>query len=612
MTYEKIPKALRDLPQWILWKHILRNGKDTKLPVQINGEPAESNGPDTWTTFDDIEPWIGDEYGPGFVFSPTDGLCGIDLDGCRNPEDGKISEWAREILQTMNTYAEVSPSMTGVKLFLFGEMPNGAGRKQNKVPGATKVSSKAPQVELYDRGRYFTVTGLRLGGLPTEPQPRQKQLDDLLAKLFVAPVASTADFRSTSAVIDRARSYLRRKPPAVSGARGHDVTFAVACVLICGFGLNDQEALAAIQDWNQGCQPPWSEKELLHKFAGAAKQPGERNYLRNASPERWESVTVPAYQSPPLAAATPVLQKQKTLIEKHQPRITTLADAAKNYLEELRKGGNELITTGVPDVDYALGGGVQKGELIILAARPSHGKSAVAMQIVHHWTANGLPCLVISEEMSALALGKRAILFISETPQEHWKNQHGAVAEDLDWYESNHAPAIIVESCGTTEEVVNQIDKAVAEHGIQGIVVDYAQLLRNAGKSRYEQVTNTSMMLTAAAKRHNVPLILLAQMGREIESRPKFVPQMSDLKESGQLEQDADVILFLLWPHRIDPKLPADEYRIFVAKNRNREINKRVCEVRFMPSRQKVIEQKMIAVPRDSAFDDYNSKGFDE
>jgi hypothetical protein len=608
VSYEKIPQALLALPQWILWKPVLRNGKETKLPVQISGEPAESNNPATWSTFESIEPWIGEDHGPGFVFSESDGLCGIDLDGCRDPDSGAVADWAKEILQTMNTYAEVSPSLTGVKLFLYGTMPNGVGRRTNKITGAVKTTSKAPQVELYDRGRYFTVTGMRLGGLPAEPQERQKQLSDLLAKLFVEAAAPAADFRSNEAVMGRASLYLRKFPPAISGQKGHDVTFRAACILVLGFGLNELEAMEVLREWNKGCLPPWSEKELLHKVQSADRQGGERNYLRNTSPERWEQKTVPEYKTPPLAEAVPVLQRPKAAIEKQQPRMTTLAEAAKGYLELHRSGGNELISMGIPEVDYSLGGGIQAGEIIILAARPSHGKSAVAMQVVHHWTSKGRPCLVVSEEMSALALGKRAIQFISETPQEHWRNQAGNVLEDLDWYESNHAPAHIVESCGTTEEVVNQIDKAVAEHGIQGVVVDYAQLLRSAGKTRYEQVTNTSMMLTAAAKRHKIPLLMLCQLGREIEGRPKFSPQMSDLKESGQLEQDADVILFLLWPHKIDPKLPSDEYKIFVAKNRNGEINKPVCDVRFMPSRQKLVEQKMEPEVRENGFDDWNNR----
>lgn len=602
MNLDRIPKSLRECHQWILWRHITRDGRETKLPMQVNGKPAESNNPETWTSFEAIEPWIGDTDGPGFVFGPSDPFCGIDLDGCRDPKTGVVADWARDILREMDTYAEVSPSQTGVKMFLRGTMPNGMGRKTGKISGAVKITDKTPQVELYDRGRFFTVTGLRMGGLPIEPQDRQPQLDALLAKLFVEAAAPKIDFRSNDAVLQRARLYIKRFPPAVSKQRGHDTTFRAACILVLGFGLNEQEAMAVISEWNLTCQPPWNERELLHKIQDADKQAGERNYLRNTSPERWEAIELPKHVPPP---APP---QQPARIEKPQPRVTTLADAAKNYLEALRKGGNELIELGVPEVDYAIGGGIERGELIILAARPSHGKSAVAMQIVHNWTAKGMPCLVISEEMSALALGKRAIQFISETPQEHWKSQHGSVLEDLDWYESNHAPAIIVESCGTTEEVVSQIDKAVAESAIEGIVVDYAQLLRNAGKSRYEQVTNTSIMLKAAAQRHKIPLIMLCQLGREIESRPRFFPQMSDLKESGQLEQDADVILFLLWPHRIDSKLPADEYMIFAAKNRNRPINNGTCKVRFVPSRQKVVEQKMLEVPRDDVFDDYNNR----
>jgi len=606
---EKIPSALRECPHWILWRHIVRDGKETKLPVQIDGKPAESNNPETWQDFDAIVPWIGDSDGPGFVFSADDDFCGIDLDGCRDPASGKVAEWAREILQLMDTYSEISPSNTGIKMFLRGVMPGGMGRKQNKIPGAVKMGSKAPQVELYDRGRYFTVTGRRVGGLPIEPQPRQEQLDALLAKLFVEAVTPNGDFRGNDAVLQRARLYMKKYPPAISKQGGHDTTFRAACVLVLGFGLNELEAMDVLGDWNQTCQPPWNQRELLHKIQDANKQTGERNYLRNTSPERWESLPVPTYQPKPMAEATPVLQKPK--VADSGPRTTTLTEAMRGYLELHRSGGNELISLGVPDVDYSLGGGVQAGEVIILAARPSHGKSAVAMQIVHHWTSKGMPCLVVSEEMSALALGKRGIQFVSETPQEHWRNQAGAVLEDLDWYESNHAPAHIVESCGTTAEVVNQIDNAVAKHGVRGVVVDYAQLLKSEGKSIYEQVTNTSKALTAAAKRHKMPLLLLAQMGRGVESRPQFKPQMSDLKESGQLEQDADVILFLLWPHRIDPKQPSDEYKIFVAKNRNGEIIKRVCDVRFLPSRQKIVEPKMTAVPRENAFDSYNNSDND-
>ena len=74
-------------------------------------------------------------------------------------------------------------------------------------------------------------------------------------------------------------------PPAISGQGGHNATFRVACVLVAGFGLDVGHALPVLQEWNIGCNPQWSERDLLHKLKDAAKQPGERNYLRNVPQE---------------------------------------------------------------------------------------------------------------------------------------------------------------------------------------------------------------------------------------------------------------------------------------------------------------------------------------
>lgn len=578
MNLTKIPRDLIDRRAWVMWKGILRDGKLTKIPFQTNGSTAKSTDPSTWTSFDEVS-CVSGYSGIGYVFSSEDPFCGIDLDGARNPETGEVAEWAKDIIAWMDTYAEVSPSKAGVKLFLRGKLPFATGKKK-ELPNITKTSDKTPAIEVYDHGRYFAVTGLRLKG-PTEPQERQSQLDEVLQTYFpnepaAAPGAPPQDFRSEAAVIERARKYIAKMPPAVSGQDGHGRTFRVACILVMGFGLPEADAMGLMHEYNQGCQPAWSEKELLHKVRCAGKQTGERGYLRNVGPDRWQDVPVPTnYQE---SAGKP------------EPRQTTLLDATRAYVDRLRTGESTLIGLGIPDLDYAIGGGVEKGEMVILAARPSHGKSAVGLQCIHHWTSEGRPCAIVSEEMAALALGKRSLQFMSDIPEEHWYSLLPGIDKQVDEYAASHAPCIVLEGCGTAETAREAIVRAVEEHKVECVVVDYAQLLGAPGKGRYEQMTNMSVTLRQLASSQKIVLLALCQMSRAIETRTSFNPEMSDLKETGQLEQDADVIMFLCWPHRLDASEPENKFQFFIKKNRNRGINQAGVTSRFIPSRQKITD----------------------
>jgi hypothetical protein len=297
--FDNVPGALRQLNQWVLWKLVTRkgDGKPTKPPYQTNGDMAKSNDPATWTTFAAVSQVKG-YAGIGFMFSATDSFCGVDLDGARDPKTGNVADWAGEIIRKFGSYAEVSPSETGVKIFCVGKCPFDGGRK--KEIAAEKVCDKAPAIEVYDRGRYFTVTGWRLAEL-VDLKPAQDALDWLKAKYWPDEPKATAtpvDFRSTDAVIERARKYVAKMPSAIEGHGGHDTAFHVACVLVLGFGLNESEATGLFNEYNWRCEPPWSEKEIAHKIESAAEQPGERNYLRNISPKRWGSIPIPRYKAP--------------------------------------------------------------------------------------------------------------------------------------------------------------------------------------------------------------------------------------------------------------------------------------------------------------------------
>ena len=269
---------------------------------------------------------------------------------------------------------------------------------------------------------------------------------------------------------------------------------------------------------------------------------------------------------------------------------TTIQEAAVEYLVSLESGSQNLIELGIGDLDYSLGGGVAPGEMVVIAARPSHGKSAVALQCLDECAKNGLPGLIISEEMSVAAIGKRAIQYASNTPEEHWRHESVAVGKQLDKHYQASEPVYIEVGCRTPERAAATIEH-YANNGVKVVVVDYAQLLVGKGKGRYEQVTEMSMALRQAAHSTGVVLLVLCQLNRAVETRNEFVPKMHDLKESGQIEQDADVIVFLVWPHRIDSSNDPKQFQVYVAKNRNRGIMQAAFRCSFNPSRQMFTQQ---------------------
>lgn len=297
---------------------------------------------------------------------------------------------------------------------------------------------------------------------------------------------------------------------------------------------------------------------------------------------------------PPKGDVSDFLNKGKTLqdllkaIEKTHvgPRIYTLQEAADSYLDSLAAGREQLYSLGMKQLDNAVGGGVASGEMIIIAARPSHGKSAMALQILDKATQEGHTCLMISEEMSRIAIGKRTVTYVSDIHQEDWMRDMENVKRQVASHFKQRDKCVVVESCGTVEAAADQIRRAVDTMGVKYVAVDYIQILGGKGSDTRTRINYTSNKLREVANETGVVLIALAQLKRDVEQRKEFIPLASDLKESGQLEQDADVILMACWPHRFDMKQPANEYLIFVVKNRNREIVKGLVKCDFIPSRQ--------------------------
>ena len=143
---DNVPEALRRRRQWVVWKLEERDGKPTKVPYIAGGVgKASSTDSETWRSFEEAVAALrtGRYDGVGFVFSSGDPFTGIDLDGCRNPETGKLEEWAANIVRDLDGYAEASPSGKGVHIIVRGKVPN---KRRGKI-------------EAYSSERYFTMTG---------------------------------------------------------------------------------------------------------------------------------------------------------------------------------------------------------------------------------------------------------------------------------------------------------------------------------------------------------------------------------------------------------------------------------------------------------------------
>lgn len=571
---DNIPKALKDRNQWVLWRTIQRD-RPTKVPFSVDGTPAKTNDAATWAPFADVLSVHrkGGYDGIGYVFSDADPFCGIDLDGCREPSSGEIAPWAVSIIKELATYAEISPSQTGVKLFAIGNLPFRSGRKQ-QLPGQPEVCGKAPAVEVYDHGRYFAVTGLRLDDNRPEPEDRAPHVKALCDRYWPQMQGGvSSEFYAPQSVVDRARSYLAKCPPAISGQGGHNTTYRTACILVQGFMLQREQALMLLKEYNQTCVPPWTDRDLEHKIEGAEKAEGPRGYLRHARPDKWASIAVPDYEQPA-----------------HR-ELVCIHDAAQGYIDRMRDGGGSLVRTGLPHLDDAIGGGVEPGEMIILASRPGHGKSAVALQCAHNWTAAGIPVLFVTEEMSASLLGKRLLQFASDIPHEDWSENSTDLEIHLHEFSAERAKCYVVANCGTAGAAVAEIERAVNEHGVKCAIVDYAQLLSSPGRDRYQQMTNTSIALRQVASECGIVLLVICQLNREIENRILFEPKLSDLRDSGQFEQDADVVIFPVWPYQIDQSQDPSEFKMYIRKNRNRETVSPLVRCQFDPARQMIIER---------------------
>jgi len=243
---------------------------------------------------------------------------------------------------------------------------------------------------------------------------------------------------------------------------------------------------------------------------------------------------------------------------------------------KMQRSGVTGIPSGYRKLDE-MTSGFQKSDFLVLAARPSVGKTALALRIAQHAAEVGFPVGFFSLEMSAEQLVLR--LLSSESRIKHHLIRNAAISSD-EWVDLTHAAARLAEmkffiddtAMQTIADLRTKARKLKADNDIQLLVIDYLQLLHGSGRfeNRHQEVSSISRSLKALAKELQIPILALSQLSRAVDSRVDRRPMLSDLRESGAIEQDADLIMFLYRDilYNPDTEYP-DQAELIVGKQRN-------------------------------------------
>lgn len=332
--------------------------------------------------------------------------------------------------------------------------------------------------------------------------------------------------------------------------------------------VGDYLCLNAIADEVETTAGLWEYIEKLKEYELFR----ELRYIFNKACESIERHTIE-----PLDLATRVAKKMNELVNEHAVSnncaISEVVQNAATELMNANKPENMPIMTGFKTLDD-ITGGLRRGEFIVIAARPSVGKTALAFNIAENVAKSKKPhsVLFFSMEMTATQLGKR---MLRDCFSGNWSNVFGCFMDKertetqvLRYVDVLKDCPIRIDETGklTLDELYRRISLEVKKGNADIVIIDYIQLLKTTEKqTRYEQVTEISFRLKAMAKEFHIPLIALSQLNR-MSCKDPSKPNLHDLRESGAIEQDADMVLLL---GKDDKEGEETKRHVYVAKNRN-------------------------------------------
>lgn len=256
------------------------------------------------------------------------------------------------------------------------------------------------------------------------------------------------------------------------------------------------------------------------------------------------------------------------------------------FIDEIQRradGEVNFLPTGISALDEKLDGGMREGEVIVLAARPSMGKTALGVTIGENVAQAGHAVGILSMEMPKAQVHTRRVSMHSRIPLHKLKRPERL--SDSDWSAMTESvecigkyPVFVSDQTGLTINHVRTKSRALKRrHGLRVLIIDYIGLMEGTDRkaNRTIQLAEVSRGLKSLAKELGITILLLAQLNREVEKRPNMRPILSDLRECGDIEQDADIVVFIHRPFHVKPEL-GPEWKhyaeLIVAKNRDGQV----------------------------------------
>jgi len=412
---------IRDLRQWLCWRLEEREGELTKMPYSpLTGKKGDSTDPQTWASFSTaVSARREHGYdGIGFVFTPEDDLCGVDLDKCLDSETGEIESWAWKIIEELDSYTEISPSGTGVHILVRGELPAGRNRKG--------------RFEAYDRSRYFTVTGKHLAGTPRTIERRQEELGGVVRRVFgeesanghrkpVAAAEPVDNGLSDSEVIHKALAASNRErfSRLWNGDTEEYGSHSEADLALCGM----------LAFWTGGDA---ARIDTLFRQSGLYRKKWDRKDYRNRTITEVLSGKAEFYQA---------------------PKTVKLADGTERKVEDLQPEEIGKLLSGVEpeEVSWLWPSWLALGKLALVDGDPGLGKSAMTLDLAARVSSgkafpDGAECepagvVLLSAEdgladtirprLDAAGADTSRILALATVPDENGHDRLLSIPEDL-------------------------------------------------------------------------------------------------------------------------------------------------------------------------------------